>query len=81
MDPSLTSFYRQYLQQVNEPVFPTARTLLDPYVQEQIYHYMFESSQANLPPVRYRKRILKTIIERIESAVEDPDEDVGIFLL
>lgn len=77
MDPSLTQFYRQYLQQVNEPVFPTGKTLLNPYVQEQVYHYMFDPSQTNLPPVRYRRRILKTITERIESAIEDPDEDVG----
>jgi hypothetical protein len=81
MDPSLTQFYRQYLQQVNEPVFPSARTLLNPYVQEQIYRYMFEPTQPNLPPVRYRKRMLKTITERIEAAIEDPDEDVGFFSL
>ena len=81
MDPSLTQFYRQYLQQVNEPLFPAAKTLLDPYMQEQIYHYLFNSSQAHLPPARYQKRILKTIIERIESAIEDPDEEVGIILV
>jgi hypothetical protein len=62
-------------------VFPSARTLLNPYVQEQIYRYMFEPTQPNLPPVRYRKRMLKTITERIEAAIEDPDEDVGFFSL
>ena len=81
MDPSLTQFYRQYLQQVNEPIFPAAKTLLDQYVQEQIYRYMFDPSQANLPPARYRKRILKTILERIDSVIEDPDEEVGIILV
>lgn len=77
MDPSLTQFYRQFLQQVNEPVIPPAKTLLNPYMQEQVYRYMFDPSQANLPPVRYRKRILKIITQRIEAAIEDPDEDVG----
>jgi hypothetical protein len=76
IDPTLKQFYQQYLQQVNEPCFPTSKTLLNPYVQDQIYRYMFDPLLPNLPPVSYRKRILKTITERIESVIEDPDEDV-----
>jgi hypothetical protein len=76
IDPALKQFYRQYRQQVNEPCFPTSKTLLNPYVQDHIYRYMFDQLLPNLPPVSYRKRILKTITERIESVMEDPEEDV-----
>lgn len=81
VDPALLRFYRQYLQQVNEPCFPPAKTLLNSYVQDQIYRNMFDPSLSNIPPVSYRKRILKTITDRIESAIRDPDEDVCSFPL
>jgi protein-lysine N-methyltransferase EEF2KMT len=77
MDPALTQFYRQYLQQIHELSYPAPKVLLQPYAQEQIFHYMFDGSHGSpLPPVNYQRRVLKTILDKIESAIQDPDEDV-----
>jgi len=76
MDPSLTQFYRQYFQQVNDPCYPAASSLKKSYAQQQIYRFMFDSDRvSNLPPVTYQKRTLKAIINRIESVTEDHDEE------
>jgi len=76
MDPSLTQFYRQYFQQVNDPCYPPTLTLMKPYAQEQIYRFMFDNGRIlNLPPVTYQRRTLKAIIDRIQSIIDDNNED------
>lgn len=32
-----------------------------------------------LPPERYQLRVLKPLLSKIEQAIEDPEEDVGIL--
>ncbi|KAK3064261.1 hypothetical protein LTS18_008780 [Coniosporium uncinatum] len=76
MDPSLTQFYRQYFQQVNDPCYPPTLTLMKPYAQEQIYRFMFDNGRIlNLPPVTYQRRTLKAIIDRIQSIIDDNNEE------
>lgn len=78
MDENIVLFYRQYMQQLNDLVYPSPKLLLQPYIQKQIYQHMFNNSRAlHLPPISYQRRVLKAIIEKIESAIHDPDEDVG----
>lgn len=79
MDPRIVPFYRQYLQQLNEPAYPPANVLIEPAIQEQVSSTMFDGTHgAHLPPLSYQRRILKTLTEAIESAIKDPDEDVCI---
>jgi hypothetical protein len=70
-------FYRQYLQQLGELSYPPAAVLLEPSIQNEISYKFFDSSNGeDLPPLRYQRRVLKDIIDRILSAITDPDEDV-----
>lgn len=75
MDPSLVQFHRQYMQQVQNPTFPPGKYLLDGNVQNQIYKHFFDGPLKG--PPAYQRKILKRIISLIESAIVDPDEDVG----
>lgn len=70
---------RQYLQlvdpdQLSLPSFPALRL---PDVQAQIYKSMFvNSTHTYTPPERYQYRVLKRLINQLEQAIQDPDEDV-----
>ena len=71
---------RQYLQVIDpEQLKLPARNLLKlPDVQAKIYEYMFNGANVIYPPAeRYRFRCLKRIVQALEDAIEDPDEDVG----
>jgi protein-lysine N-methyltransferase EEF2KMT len=71
---------RQYFQLLGpeQLEWPSGDVLKDPEVQAWIYHNIFsESASHNAPPDRYRLRVLKNLLSIIESAVKDPDEDVG----
>lgn len=69
----------QYFQLV-EPQFlsiPSGHTLVRPSVQESVYRDMFsESTVWPLPPARYRMRVLKSLLSKIEDSILDPEEDV-----
>lgn len=92
MDSRILIFYRQYLQQVDSDMlsYPPDNLLLDPMIQFQMYRYMFnvhlmfpsqEGSGVNLPRASYQKRVCKELTRRIEAAIRNPDEDVGIPLV
>ena len=71
---------RQYLQLTNPDhlSLPSISVLRRPEVQEQIYAVMFsESAAIHRPPSRYQFRVLKRLIDTLERAIEDPEEDVG----
>ena len=76
---ALRLFAAQYFQLV-EPQFlsiPPRHVLIRPSAQESIYRDMFDDSTAwPLPPARYRMRVLKTLLSKIEDSILDPDEDV-----
>ena len=70
---------RQYLQ-LQDPSqlsIPARNVIKKPKVQAQIFDTMFrEGNLAYEPPDRYKLRVLKKLLEAIEAAVEDPEEDV-----
>lgn len=82
MDPQLLLFRRQYLQ-LFEPDFlawPPKPLLKDSGVQSWLYSNLFDTEKHTmLPPERYQLRVLKPLLSKIEQAIEDPEEDVGIF--
>ncbi|MCJ1388549.1 hypothetical protein MMC18_001396 [Xylographa bjoerkii] len=69
---------RQYLQLI-EPeclALPSLDSIRLPQVQAYLYETMFrEGSLHYSPPDRYKIRVLKKLIEIMESAIIDPDED------
>ncbi|KAL9132216.1 MAG: hypothetical protein Q9217_000020 [Psora testacea] len=55
---------------------PASNVLRLPDVQDQIYEQMFDDGRAEwMPPVRYRFRVLKRLLNAMEQAIEDPEED------
>lgn len=80
MDPQLLLFRRQYLQ-LFEPDFlswPPKQLVGNADVQAWIYKNLFDGGRnARLPSERYRLRVLKPLLAKIEQAIEDPEEDVG----
>jgi hypothetical protein len=80
----LEIFKRQYLQlvDVKHLRWPSDTTLRHSDSQSWLYHELFEQSTSKyLLPERYQLRVLKLLFERIEHSVQDPEEDVGAFLL
>jgi hypothetical protein len=78
-EPILAKFYRQYLQVIADVTYPPGPLLVKQDVQDCLYKYFFDASRNKfLPPARYQTRILKNIIQEIEKACKDPEEDVGI---
>ena len=75
---------RQYLQLIDpaELTLPRKELLRSPDTQAQIYNDIFDESRITyMPPERYRFRVLKRLVEALEDAIEDPEEDVGFVLL
>lgn len=81
---SVELFTRQYLQLVGpeELTFPRKELLKLPDTQVLIYNDMFDEARIKYaPPERYKFRVLKRLVKALEDAIEDPEEDVGFFLL
>lgn len=72
---------RQYFQLV-EPSqlrWPEDGTVKRAEVQSWIFGEMFDSENISiLPPDRYRLRVLKLLVSKLERAIDDPEEDVGL---
>lgn len=70
---------RQYLQLVDPSQlrWPDAQVLKSSGVQSWIFLHIFdESSVKSPPPERYRLRVLKLLISKLERSIVDPEEDV-----
>ena len=81
MDP-VELLRRQYLQCLDPESLslPNPEVLRLPDTQSRMYSSMFDESRLQYAPSeRYRFRVLKRVIGALEEAVEDPDEDVGLF--
>lgn len=81
IDDQLLIFKRQYLQLVDPDflIWPPKTLLRDAGIQEWLYKNLFEERQGRyLPPDRYQYRVLKALVSKLEQAVEDPEEDVGL---
>ena len=74
---------RQFLQQL-EPerlALPSLEQIRLSYVQTYLYETMFrEGCLKYSPPDRYGIRVLKMLIEKMERAIIDPEEDVGFSI-
>ncbi|KAJ4355855.1 uncharacterized protein N0V89_003876 [Didymosphaeria variabile] len=74
----LATFRRQYFQLVDPSQLRwlESNTLKNPEVQSWIYKHLFDTKgHSTLPPDRYRLRVLKVLISKLEKAIEQPDED------
>ena len=78
--PKILKLKRQYLQLV-EPEqldLPAPKTLRLQNVQQGIYNSLFRPSNVPYPPPdRYKFRVLKMLMGKLEQAIVDPEEDVG----
>ncbi|KAI1815766.1 S-adenosyl-L-methionine-dependent methyltransferase [Poronia punctata] len=90
IDPQLKLFRRQYLQ-LFQPEFlawPHPQLLRRGDVQDWIFKNLFEEAdekqknsdndkarRRHLPPERYQLRVLRSLVARIEKAIQDPEED------
>jgi hypothetical protein len=81
-DSQVARFTRQYLQLEASLDFPDSTILREASTQRQLRPLVsrhVESSLAHLPPPRYRFRMLKELLHRIEESIEDWDDQVGHF--
>ncbi len=70
---------RQYLQLMDpeQLTLPSKDLLRLPETQARMYSDMFNESKIFYPlPVRYRFRVLKRLVNALEDAIVDPEEDV-----
>lgn len=78
-------FRRQYLQllDAHNLTWPSPDTLRSSQAQEWIYENLFQTDHVDhfLPPERYRLRILKLLMSKIETSIVDPEEDVRVLLV
>ena len=75
----LTRFRRQYLQLVepSQLKWLEGNVIKASEVQAWIFDHLFSADHnATLPPDRYRLRVLKVLISKLEKAIDDPEEDV-----
>ena len=75
-----TILIRQCLQMLDlkNLTWPSNDSLRHSQVQESLYVALFdEKGNHFLAPERYRFRVLKSLVAKIEESVVDPDEDVS----
>ena len=70
---------RQYFQLVDPQSlrWPGDGALKAPDAQAWIFNKMFDVDNIKSPPPdRYRLRVLKSLVHKLEGAIDDPEEDV-----
>ncbi|MCJ1236722.1 hypothetical protein MMC14_004704 [Varicellaria rhodocarpa] len=78
MEPAVDLLRREYIQllEPDKVTIPAPNLIRVPHVQRQIFQSIFqEGSLAFPPPDRYKLRVLKKLIESMERAIKDPEED------
>jgi hypothetical protein len=73
---------RQYLQLIDpeQLELPCKELLRLPLTQARIFDEILnESALEYLPPKRYKSRALKRLVNALEEAIEDPEEDVWLL--
>ncbi|KAF2640996.1 hypothetical protein P280DRAFT_449845 [Massarina eburnea CBS 473.64] len=82
MDPTVESslliLRRQYFQLVDlsQLKWPEGPDLKQANAQSWIFLHLFDTERLpTLPPERYRLRVLKLLISKLERAIDDPEED------
>lgn len=79
MTDSIDKLAAQYFQlvELQQLDLPPGPVLIQPAVQTALYERMFnENAVFPVPPDRYRSRVLKQLISRIEESIINPEEDV-----
>ncbi|KAK1468452.1 hypothetical protein CMEL01_00219 [Colletotrichum melonis] len=72
---SVDRFCYQYLQLEPTLEYPTAEIIREASAQDTIYKKLFSDGAPRYsPPARYRLRVLKELVARIESSIEDWDQ-------
>lgn len=72
-------FCFQYLQAEQTLDFPDSAILREDDVQEELFSRLFDpASLDHPPPHRYQLRVLKDLVARIESSIEDWDKHVRL---
>ena len=80
-DTQVVRFCRQYLQLDLALDFPDDGLLCDAETQEYLYSKLFAEDATVLPPpARYRLRVLKELLARIEAAIVNWDEHVSVLV-
>ncbi|SPO06569.1 uncharacterized protein DNG_09259 [Cephalotrichum gorgonifer] len=75
MEGSLARFIHQYLQLEKTLDYPAADLLRQSWAQEALYESLFADGAVRFsPPPRYRLRVLKELLQRIEASIDDWDE-------
>ncbi|KAK4066818.1 hypothetical protein Trihar35433_7245 [Trichoderma harzianum] len=76
-------FCHQYLQLEQHLDYPEPQNIRLPEVQDVIYQRLFadDSLPGGPPPLRYQVRVLKELVSRIESSIDDWDEHVSCVTL
>lgn len=72
-------FIAQYRQcvELRYLSFPPSDVLIGPDVQLLLYSEMFDDASTQyLPFESYRGRVLKVLLQKLEEAIKDPEEDV-----
>ena len=75
MDRSLVEFYRKFKQQIEPPNVPPGAVLKNPDVQVVLERRFFDLPAADLSA--YQAKILRTVVERIQNAIGDEEDEVG----
>jgi protein-lysine N-methyltransferase EEF2KMT len=75
MDPQLQLFYRQFMQQFSALTYPSGELLKQEDVQNTLENNFFAPSDKLEVPASYQAKALDRIIQLIEGAVKDPEEE------
>jgi hypothetical protein len=74
---AINRFCREYLQLERDLDFPAGPLLRREDVQAALFERLFaEGALKYFPPPRYQLRVLKSLVSKIESSIDDWDEHV-----
>ncbi|RYP45853.1 hypothetical protein DL768_007849 [Monosporascus sp. mg162] len=72
---SIDRFCRQYLQLERNLDYPSSAVLQEAYAQNALYEHLFaDGAVAYPPPPWYQLRVLKELVKRIETSIDDWDQ-------
>lgn len=75
---SVDRFCRQYLQLERDLDFPSPTLLREEHIQNELYRRIFsDRPDSHPPPPRYKLRVLKELVKRIEASIDDWDRYVS----
>jgi hypothetical protein len=80
LSPQLIRFGRQYLQLERSPRYPDGSVLRCEQAQAYLYETLFKPGAVPYPPpIRYRLRVLKELLSRIEQSIDNWEDFVSLM--